>query len=143
MPETETIQPERSRGDAAQAASLFVVLDAAKPVSGTRHLLRGVDRVVIGRGAVRAAKRTAGTLHIELADPRVSIEHAVFERVVLNEWVVRDLGSKNGVAVAGASITRRLLADGDWITIGRTVLRFRVLEVARDASDDIAGDAAR
>src|SRR5262245_6905062 len=124
MPRTETIQPERGHGARAKVAALFVVLDAASPEPGTRHLLRGVDRVVIGRGTARSVQRSGERVRIELADSWVSTEHAALERA-LGQWVVVDLGSKNGVVVDGERVTRRLLADGVWIEVGHTLLRFR------------------
>jgi sigma-54 dependent transcriptional regulator, acetoin dehydrogenase operon transcriptional activator AcoR len=140
--DTETIEPVRSAGGRTKVAAIFVVLDAAVPAPGTRHLLRGVDRVVIGRGSVAASQRSGSSLRIELADPRVSTEHAVIERA-LGDWVLRDLDSKNGVAVARTKITQRPLADGDWIEIGHTLLRFRTLEVGDDAAVDLTGDSGR
>ncbi|MBN1771848.1 MAG: GGDEF domain-containing protein [Deltaproteobacteria bacterium] len=38
--------------------------------------------------------------------------------------VLEDLGSRNGTVVNGERITRRTLADGDRIMLGRTVLKF-------------------
>lgn len=42
-------------------------------------------------------------------------------------WVLRDLGSTNGVLVDGASISgEHRLADGDRIALGSSELRFQV-----------------
>jgi pSer/pThr/pTyr-binding forkhead associated (FHA) protein len=59
-----------------------------------------------------------------LQDEDVSREHAAFDRGP-EGVVVRDLGSKNGVEVAGAAVAgQRLLRDGEIIRVGQTRLRF-------------------
>jgi len=141
MTDTQTNQPTRSRDGRERSAALFVVLDAAAPGPGARHLLRGVDRVVIGRGSERAARRARGVLRVDLADPRVSREHVAIQRV-LGDWVVCDLGSKNGVFVDGTRVQRHPIADDAWLEVGQTILRARVLDLDDDAVDDLAGDRA-
>jgi diguanylate cyclase (GGDEF)-like protein len=57
-------------------------------------------------------------------DEAVSGRHA---RVLLEgpgTVVLEDLGSTNGTAVNGERVTRRVLADGDRISLGRTILKF-------------------
>ena len=138
MADTLTLVPERARDGQISVAVLFVVLDAGRPRPGTRHLLRGVERALIGRGA-GAPHRDGATLRIDLPDPHLSVEHAAVERA-LGGWTLRDLGSKNGVIVNGERVVQRVLADGDWIEVGETFLRFRTLKIAATAPDDIAGD---
>jgi predicted component of type VI protein secretion system len=41
-------------------------------------------------------------------------------------WVACDLGSKNGTKAGRHPITRRGLADGDLLTLGKTTIRFRM-----------------
>src|SRR3569623_1172115 len=110
-------------------AALFVVLDAGRPRASTRHLLRGVERAVLGRSGEANAKRESATLRLGLPDPHLSVEHAVVERS-LGGWQVRDLGSKNGLSVNGERLAHKVLEDGDWIEIGETFLRFRTLKVS-------------
>src|SRR4051812_18922528 len=50
MADTLTLVPERSRDGQVAVAAVFVVLDARRPRASTRHLLRGTERAVIGRG---------------------------------------------------------------------------------------------
>ena len=66
------------------------------------------DRYLLGRSKTQADLR--------LDDANVSRQHAVIERVGA-AWYVVDLGSTNGVQVAGERIARRALADGDLIVI--------------------------
>ena len=106
-------------------AAIFVVLHAERPAaSGARFLLHGVDRAVLGRGPVRSKRLLAeDALRIDLPDGRISVEHACLERA-MGHWAVVDLGSKNGVFVNGQRVDRKAVADGDWIEIGHTFLRF-------------------
>jgi len=119
-------------------AALSVVIDACRRRGGTRHLLRGVERAVIGRGPKPNAIRERSALRIDLPDPHLSVEHAVIERA-LGGWTMRDLGSKNGVIVNGERTMQRALADGDWIEVGETFLRFRTLRVSAASADDVTG----
>lgn len=119
-------------------AALFVVLDAGRPRASTRHLLRGVERAVLGRSGDASARRESATLRLGLPDPHLSIEHAVVERS-LGGWQVRDLGSKNGLSINGERLPQKVLEDGDWIEIGETFLRFRTIKVAPTTADDITG----
>lgn len=66
------------------------------------------ERFLIGRSKTQADLR--------LDDPNVSRQHAVIERVGAAFYIV-DLGSTNGVEVAGERVARRALADGDCIVI--------------------------
>ena len=66
------------------------------------------DRFLLGRSKTQADLR--------LDDANVSRQHAVIERVGA-AWYVVDLGSTNGVQVAGERVARRALADGDLIVI--------------------------
>jgi DNA-binding CsgD family transcriptional regulator len=74
-------------------------------------------------------------------DTEVSRLHAVLERVG-GEWTVADEGlSRNGSYLNGLRIQgRRRLADGDAITIGRTVLIFRAGARAADRTTATARD---
>jgi DNA-binding NtrC family response regulator len=101
-------------------------------------LLRGLDRVAIGRGPERVTHMLSDdVLRINLPDGRVSVEHAHLQRA-LGSWTIADAGSKNGIFVNGQRLDRHTLADGDWIEIGHTFLRFRDLVDA--AGDSEASD---
>ena len=138
MADTLTLVPERARDGQISVAALFVVLDAGRPRSGTRHLLRGVERALVGRGPREAATRGGGTVRIDLPDPHLSVDHVAIERA-LGGWTVRDLGSKNGVIVNGERVAQRVLDDGDWIEVGETFLRFRTLKLTASTPDDVSG----
>jgi pSer/pThr/pTyr-binding forkhead associated (FHA) protein len=81
----------------------------------------GLALAVAGRAyVVGRAEGCALSLPVE----EVSREHAAFVRDG-EGVVVRDLGSKNGVTVAGARVVgERRLADGDEIVVGPVTLAF-------------------
>jgi len=66
------------------------------------------DRFLLGRSKTQADLR--------LDDPNVSRQHAAIERTG-SAWYIVDLGSTNGVWVAGERVTRRAIADGDMLVI--------------------------
>ncbi len=66
------------------------------------------ERFLLGRSKTQSDLR--------LDDPNVSRQHAAIERVGA-AWYVVDLGSTNGVHVAGERVGRRALSDGDLIVI--------------------------
>ena len=80
--------------------------------------LAGADRLSIGRQAASDVPLTW--------DSEVSRLHAVLERVS-GEWTLCDDGlSRNGSFVNGERLRgRRVLADGDSITVGRTLIVYR------------------
>src|SRR5437764_5336196 len=58
-------------------------------------------------------------------DLEISRQHARFRRTERGHVIVEDLGSTNGTHVNGKRIAGpQLLADGDQITLGKTVLRY-------------------
>lgn len=75
------------------------------------------ERFLIGRSKTQADLR--------LDDPNVSRQHAVIERVG-SAWYIVDLGSTNGVLVAGERVARRALSDGDVIVITTHEIRCSV-----------------
>lgn len=97
----------------------LVVLDApaAALVPGTAFEVLSGDR--IGRSPV---------VEVALGDEYASAEHA---RLVLRggTWQIEDLGSTNGTFVNGHRLRRtQRLHPGDTLQIGRTILRFDVVE---------------
>ena len=104
---------ESLRQDQAQDAQpmLRVEVEGKEPQS---FALDEQDRHVIGRSA---------QCDITIADPDISREHCE----VLKEgesFLLRDLGSKNGVLIAGRKKTSHLLSDGDEFILGTSRFRF-------------------
>ena len=80
-----------------------------------------LNKVSIGRATSKA------DWEIGLQDPSVSRPHARLESIE-NNWVIFDLGSANGTLVNNAAITEkgRPLRDGDIMTLGATIILFRI-----------------
>ncbi|WP_062385129.1 FtsK/SpoIIIE domain-containing protein [Demequina iriomotensis] len=106
--------------EAATAAAMLRVL--AGPDAGREFPLRSGTSVV---GRAREAD-------VVLSDPLVSKRHL---RVNVGEAVeVHDLGSANGVTVAGAGVTRAVVQPGEEVALGDTVVA--VLPRAATASPE-------
>jgi DNA-binding NtrC family response regulator len=106
-------------------AYLFVVLESDRPRSGaSRHSLRGVDVVTLGRGEERTAVRSGSTLDLRLPSPWLSGVHARLRRAP-DGFRLEDAGSRNGTSVNGVRVAHISLADGDLIDLGRVLLVFR------------------
>ncbi|MDA8070500.1 MAG: DUF3662 and FHA domain-containing protein [Actinomycetota bacterium] len=96
-------------GPGAVAAGVLVLAD------GTRVEI-GEEPVIVGR---------LPECTIAVGDPNVSRRHAEVCRVGDGPTVaVRDLGSTNGTRVNGVPVQQQVLADGDEVTVGTTVLRY-------------------
>jgi signal transduction histidine kinase/pSer/pThr/pTyr-binding forkhead associated (FHA) protein len=91
-------------------ATLFVMQGRDK---GKRFDLRG-ESLTLGRD---------GTNRIQLNDSEISRRHAEVRRTP-EGLVLADLGSSNGTFVNTEKIDQRLLANGDRVQIGRTLLLF-------------------
>ncbi len=86
------------------------------------------DRSLIGRGE---------DCDLQIVDARISRNHA---QLLLEggTWELEDLGSTHGTFVKGERIEKAILAHGDTITIGETILRFE----DPDAQDAIPTEMA-
>lgn len=81
------------------------------------------SRITIGR---------ANSSHVVLSDPLVSRAHAVVERIG-EQWLIRDLGSRNGTYVNGMRVGRATsLRAGDVVQVAET--RLQVLSGTSDDS---------
>ncbi|MGB9660635.1 MAG: FhaA domain-containing protein [Moorellaceae bacterium] len=82
-----------------------------------RSFLLHPGRQVLGRNPA---------CEIVLTDEQVSRQHCLVE-VEEDKIIVVDLGSRNGTSVNGEPIKRVLLAPGDRLQLGRTVLEVQVV----------------
>jgi DNA-binding NtrC family response regulator len=106
---------------AGRGPILFVVMEGDRPMSrGARYSLVGVERITIGRGPSRVAMRSSDgrTLAVSVPGRWISSTHAMI-RAAAGEWVLEDLGSRNGTFVGGERITTRVLGEGDTLEAGR------------------------
>ena len=126
-------------------AALILLFEPERPLAGSaRFWLDRVDRVVIGRGAERAAERGtdagARTLELRVPDPRMSATHARLVKA-LGRWIIVDADSHNGTVVNDSFATRHTLADGDLLELGDTLFLFRHRPAAADSRDDLRAPA--
>jgi transcriptional regulator of acetoin/glycerol metabolism len=146
MPQTEnearsSIRPIWS----PPAAHVFVVLEADRPdAGGIRCALADVDEVLLGRGDARTAKREGRVLEIAVPDRKVSTRHARILRGArgVEGWSFEDMGSTNGSFVNGRRTIGEPLHDGDFVQIGRTILRIRLALPTPPTTPAIATEAA-
>jgi diguanylate cyclase (GGDEF)-like protein len=99
--------------------------------------------VVMSGNEVGTRKRISGnatvgrdpTNECVLSDAGISWRHCRIEDRG-DAWAVVDLGSTNGTVVNGSRRAETLLAHGDKIVLGRTVLRFELMDRIEQAYDD-------
>lgn len=113
----------------ASAALLYLVLRCDAPAAeASRHDLRDVDEVRLGRGTSFSAERFEDdgrrVLALRLPDRSVSTDHA---RIVVGVGGHRlvDRDSKNGTIVDGRTADDVTLRDGAIVEIGETMLVYR------------------
>jgi transcriptional regulator with PAS, ATPase and Fis domain len=140
VPES-TLTANQAASPSPGAAALFVVLTAHEPwAPSSRHMLTGVTRLEVQRGA-RAVDR-GRILGLALPDRRLSSAHGRL-RFDDERWQVEDLGSKNGVLRNGVPVVGRApLEDGDVIEMGGSFFVFRLRQVLAPGEPlDQAADA--
>jgi anti-anti-sigma factor len=93
----------------AAVSGRLTVVNGPGSLTSRSFLLPASRRLVIGRLA---------SSDIPLRDPTVSREHAELQSNGNGRWTIRDLGSRNGIAVNGRVTPAAELADGDRIDIG-------------------------
>jgi DNA-binding NtrC family response regulator len=107
---------------------------------GSRHNLDGLTEVVLGRGEHDSAQRQGSVLTLRVADPRMSAQHSRIVRVD-GQWIIADIGSRNGTFVDGAKVDRGELGDGVMVELGGTAFVLRTL-VPGPKADIHAGELA-
>jgi transcriptional regulator of acetoin/glycerol metabolism len=129
--DTRTVQGEDASGAERDPTrpQFFLLLERARPFAGgARHSLANIDRVTIGRGPVRAARRLIDsgrpTLALTVPDERISSLHACLERHGAG-WRFTDRGSTNGSRINRARASTAILDDGDLVELGQTLFRYR------------------
>jgi sigma-54 dependent transcriptional regulator, acetoin dehydrogenase operon transcriptional activator AcoR len=122
--------------DAPATPFLVVALDCAQPLRRPRRLrLDGLAEVRIGRGAAPSLRRDAGSsVDLRLPDAWMSTQHVQL-RHTGSTWLLEDPGSKNGTLVNGVPCRRAILADGDVVTAGGTLLLYRTHAAPAGAGD--------
>jgi transcriptional regulator of acetoin/glycerol metabolism len=129
-----------------QRPHLVLMLERGRPLAGgARYSLATIDRVTIGRGASRAARRVMDkgrpTLQILVPDERISLHHAFIDRNA-QTWRLVDCESTNGSKVNRRRTQCVVLSDGDILELGRTLFRYRAaMPTPVDAAGDLDAEA--
>ncbi len=138
-----TQKPARAAPESLRTLQLD---DDARVRSEFQSALKDARRpavVVMSGNEVGTRKRLAGnatlgrdpTNELVLSDAGISWRHARIEDRG-DAWALVDLGSTNGSLVNGERCTDRRLAHGDKIVLGRTVLRFELMDPLEEAYDE-------
>jgi DNA-binding NtrC family response regulator len=102
------------------------------------HVTAGPDRGIerVSDGAELSVGTAAGN-HLVLTDRAVSRHHCVISATD-NGFLVRDLGSRNGMTLAGYRVQGAYLGHGAMLGIGESTLRFDLLpdEIVEPLSDE-------
>ena len=108
-------------------------LDEGLAIEARKFRLVVIDGAEVGREHVATGARCSIGSHesneVAIADPSMSRFHC---DIVITGGRARlvDLGSKNGSLIDGVAVERAHLRDGSTITLGRTKLRFELMEGA-------------
>ena len=145
-----TLEEEvRSVGETAERApALFMVLEAERPLSGgARYSLMGIESVTLGRGRARHASRSDDGRSLDVHAPGrwISSRHAEL-RAVGREWVLTDVGSRNGTFVNGRRVSTATVREGDVFEVGRIFFTLRGAPTAGEPTrpdDDSAAMSSR
>ncbi|MBT6324597.1 MAG: FHA domain-containing protein [Bdellovibrionales bacterium] len=114
----DVVQVVKSFKAPKAAGKHFRLLCMTGEDKGISYFLKS-NRAIVGRGS---------TADIKIKDAKSSREHAELTKVK-NTYVVTDLGSQNGIMVNDLKINQHTLNDGDTIIIGKTVLKFNIIDV--------------
>lgn len=97
-----------------------------------------IDQVVIkGRTASIGRKSDCD---ISIKDPAVSGNHAQIKKTS-DGYLIEDLGSTNGVHIAGQKIARKILKNEDVVTIGEHQLRILISKTEADQGEQSVASA--
>src|SRR5262249_55560899 len=95
---------------------------------GTLTMVSGSDAGAVYRLGESTVLGRSQDCEIRINDVGVSRRHAVVLQQGGTDYVVQDLGSRNGTTVRGRPITKCRLVDGDRIGIGPIFFRFALTD---------------
>lgn len=109
----------------AGSPRLVVALHCHRPKAlGRRVVLDQLDGLRVARDSTRGRiERTNRVATLFVDDPNVSRQHLAIRRSGAG-WLVEDLGSKNGTFVDGKAVDSVMLANGNVIEAGTTIIMF-------------------
>jgi transcriptional regulator with GAF, ATPase, and Fis domain len=141
MAKTATLRRSKPGSRVRRRATVTMALRISGPDAPSMRIsLDGCTSCEIGRGAsLRVIGNRGADRRLELHDRAVSEKHAVLTSSP-EGWILRDVGSKNGVYLNGERIVERPLESGDVFAVGGCFLVFREFE-GEEVSDLRADDA--
>jgi diguanylate cyclase (GGDEF)-like protein len=103
---------------------------SASPVCdrGTLTMVSGSEAGSVHRLGASTVVGRSPDCEIRLMDAGVSRRHALILQQGETDYVVQDLGSRNGTTVRGRPVTKCKLVDGDRIGIGPAFFRFALTD---------------
>lgn len=141
MAKTATLRRSKPGSPVRRHATVTMALRISAP--GAPSLRVSLDECAsceIGRGAsLRVIGARGADRRLELDDRAVSERHAVLASSS-EGWILRDVGSKNGLYLNGERIVERPIQTGDVFAVGGCFLVFREFE-GEEVSDLRADDA--
>ena len=115
-----TLEPDPALGKGEFLVASEIAGGPGGHAAGSLRLPDG-SRIAIGDEPVSIGRQAE--CDVVLDDSNVSRRHAEVRRQG-EDYVLVDLGSTNGSKVNGTRVKQQALADGDEITLGKTLLRF-------------------
>jgi transcriptional regulator with PAS, ATPase and Fis domain len=133
---TQTLDDRRAgdRSDSREAFLHLIIGAHDLDLLPRRYALDDIDRVALGRGDEPANRRKSEIdteLRVEIPDGVMSAEHAILLRSAAG-WIIRDVGSKNGVFVDGVRVQTSEVKEGSIIELGRSFFT-----MSRHAADPV------
>ncbi len=128
MPLKETLgeSEESRRGASILAPRLVRVMHYERLEAGGGPAIElGKSPLILGRGDAQAVRRGDDATELDVVDPMMSRQHARVVTMGAGEYIVEDLGSRNGTWVDGRSVRHERLTDGAIFETGRTAWLFR------------------
>jgi diguanylate cyclase (GGDEF)-like protein len=122
LPPTSSVQPGLP-GTEDSIISAPVVCDR-----GTLTLVSGTDAGSVYRLGAQTVIGRSLDCEIAIVDVGVSRRHAMITQQGDTDYVIQDLGSRNGTTVRGRPITKCVLTDGDRIGVGAMFFRFALTD---------------
>jgi DNA-binding NtrC family response regulator len=117
---------ESRRGGAVLVPRLMRVMHYERLEAGGGPCVElGKSPLILGRGDVESLRSDGAATLLEVVDPMLSRRHARVVTMGAGEYLVEDLGSRNGTWVNGQSVQHERLVDGSIFETGRTAWLFR------------------
>ena len=135
LKETMGDPAESVRGGARLTPRLIRVMRYEEIEAGGGPVIDlGSETVSLGRGDTESVRREGDAVAVDVTDAMMSRQHARIAPAGAGDYVIEDLGSRNGTYVEGRPVRRASLEDGQLIETGRTAWLFRLAPAGAPSS---------